>query len=130
MASNVAYRKLETWQVAMNFVEHCYKATRAFPREELYGLTGQLRRAAVSIPSNVAEGYGRRRTRIYAHHVGIALGSHAEIETCIEIAARLGFLNAAAREALEAQLQSVGRLLHALHESLERKLREENASRS
>jgi len=55
MRSNAAYRKLETWQVAMDFVERCYKLTRNFPREELHGLTSQLRRAAVSIPSNVAK---------------------------------------------------------------------------
>ena len=125
MLSNAAYRKLETWQVSMDFVEVLYKETRSFPREELYGLTSQLRRAAVSIPSNVAEGYCRRRTKAYANHVSIALGSHAELETSIEIASRLGFLADQIREKLEAQLSSMGRLLHALHESLEEKVRRE-----
>ena len=114
----------------MDFVEQIYKATRNFPREELYGLTSQLRRAAVSIPSNVAEGYCRRKTKAYANHVSIALGSHAELETCIEIAARLGFLADQIRNTLEAHLGSIGRLLFALHESLEEKLRCEEESRN
>src|SRR6476659_2237769 len=122
MASKAAYRKLETWPVSMTFVEACYKATRGFPREELYGLTSQLRRAAVSIPSNVAEGYCRRNTKVYANHVSIALGSHGELETCIEIAFRLGFLAASERETLETHADSVGRLLNALHQSLEERI--------
>jgi hypothetical protein len=75
MRSNAAFRKLETWQVSMDFVEHCYKATTTFPRDERYGLTSQIRRAAVSVPSNVAEGYCRRKTKVYLQHVRIALGS-------------------------------------------------------
>jgi four helix bundle protein len=90
--------------------------------DERYGLTSQLRRAAVSIRSNVAEGYGRRTTKSYAHHVSIALGSHAEIETCLEIATRLGYLDAAAHDALASKLQTLGRLLYALHRSLRLKL--------
>jgi four helix bundle protein len=110
----------------MNFVEECYTATRTFPREELYGLTSQLRRAAVSIPSNVAEGYCRRKKKPYLNHVSIALGSHAELETCLEIASRLKYLNDPTFESLDRRLASVGRLLHALHQSLEeRVVREE-----
>jgi four helix bundle protein len=90
--------------------------------DERYGLTSQLRRAAVSIRSNVAAGYGRRTTKSYAHHVSIALGSHAEIETCLEIATRLGYLDAAAHDALASKLQTLGRLLYALHRSLRLKL--------
>ena len=130
MASNAAYRKLETWQVAMDFVERCYKATRTFPREEMYGLTSQVRRAAVSIPSNVAEGYCRRKTKAYANHVSIALGSHAEVETHIEIAFRLGFVSDSTRDGLERHLASVGRLLSALHRSLEEQIRQEEANRA
>jgi four helix bundle protein len=127
MASSSAYRKLETWQYAMTFVENCYKATQRFPREEMYGLTSQLRRAAVSIPSNVAEGYCRRSTKVYANHVSIALGSHGELETCTELALRLGFLTKAEYSDLEAQLGSIGRLLNALHQSLEERIRHEEA---
>jgi four helix bundle protein len=128
MRSNAAYRKLETWQVALDCVEHCYRVTKDFPRDELYGLTSQLRRAAVSIPSNVAEGYCRRRIKVYAHHVSIALGSHGELETCIEIAGRLKYLPDDRRTALEKVVASVGRLLNALHESLEERVRNENSS--
>jgi four helix bundle protein len=129
MPTASAFRKLETWQCSMNFVEQCYRTTARFPREELYGLTSQLRRAAVSIPSNVAEGYCRRSTRVYANHVSIALGSHGELETCIEIAFRLGFLATTEREALEKHAGSVGRLLNALHQSLEEKIRLDEAKR-
>jgi len=122
-----AYKKLDTWQQAMNLVEHCYRVTAAFPNHELYGLTSQLRRAAVSIPSNVAEGSCRRKTKAYANHVSIALGSHGELETCIELAGRLGFVNAKEREALQVRAGSVGRLLSGLHRSLEEKIEREEA---
>lgn len=123
VASEIVFKNIEAWRVSMDLVVHCYTATRNFPRDELYGLSGQLRRATVSIPSNIAEGHGRRTTKCYAHHVSIALGSHAEIETCLEIAARLGYLDQSTRDALSAKVQSVGRLLHALHRSLKEKLR-------
>jgi four helix bundle protein len=119
------YRKLETWQVSMDFVQQCYKATATFPREELFGLTSQIRRAAVSVPSNVAEGYCRRKTKVFLHHVRIALGSHGELETCIEIACRLGFLSSTVAVPLGELLGSVGKLLFRLHESLEEKVRRE-----
>ena len=106
----------------MDCVEQCYQITASFPREETYGLTSQLRRAAVSIPSNVAEGYCRHKTKVYAHHVSIALGSHAELETCIEIAQRLKYLTNDAALTLEQHVASVGRLLNALYNALDRKL--------
>jgi len=130
MRSNSAYRKLETWQVSMDFVEACYRATRTFPREELYGLTSQIRRAVISVPSNVAEGYCRRNAKVYLNHVRIALGSHAEIETCLEIASRLAYLQPAVYAMLDQHLGSVGRLLYALHRSLEERLRLEQTKRS
>ena len=81
--STETYRDLETWQVSMTLVERCYDTTRPFPRDERFGLTAQMRRAAVSIPSNVAEGACRRKTNVYLNHVSIALGAHGELETCI-----------------------------------------------
>ena len=114
----------------MNLVEHIYKASANFPRAELYGLTSQLRRAAVSIPSNVAEGYCRRTTKVYAHHVRIALGSHGELETCVELASRLGFLSATDRNDLRDKSDSVGRLLSGLHRSLKDRIRREHAAGS
>jgi four helix bundle protein len=90
------YKDLETWQAGMALVIDCYAMTKSFPRDERFGLTAQLRRAAVSIPSNVAEGACRHSDRVYLNHVAIALGSHAELETCLEIAFRLEYLSATA----------------------------------
>ena len=125
MPSKPAYKNLETWERAMALVEECYRATTNFPRAETYGLTSQLRRAAVSIPANVAEGFCRRTTRTYAHHVSIALGSHGELETYVELAHRLKFISQSERDFLEEN--TVGRLLSGLYRSLEEKIRLEEA---
>jgi len=130
MRSKPAYKQLDTWQQAMTLVERCYDVTRAFPRSEMYGLANQIRRAAVSIPSNVAEGFCRRKTKAYANHVSIALGSHGELETCLELAARLGFLSREKFDLLEQMTTSVGSLLSGLHRSLEEKMARETAAAS
>jgi four helix bundle protein len=122
MAKIETYRDLETWQRGIDFVEHCYVITRAFPSDERFGLTSQIRRAAVSIPSNVAEGSCRHTTSVYINHVSIALGSHGEIETCIEIACQLGYLSGPQKQKLMAECDTVGRLLNGLLRSLEAKL--------
>src|SRR6266446_9707604 len=88
------YTDLVAWQKAMDLVEQVYKLTKSFPREELYGLTSQLRRAAISIPSNIAEGHCRNGSREFVHHLSIALGSLGETETQIMIAQRLGYIAA------------------------------------
>jgi four helix bundle protein len=97
------YADLIAWQKAMDLVEAVYKSTQCFPREELYGLTSQPRRAAVSIPSNIAEGQGRRTDPEFLHFLSIAHGSLREAETQILIAERLKYTNADTREALLAQ---------------------------
>lgn len=125
MTGVVSFRDLETWQVGMDVVEAVYRATQAFPREEQYGLTSQLRRAAVSIPSNVAEGHARKATGAYANHVSIALGSHAELTTCLEIGFRLGYLSKDGRAALVGRMEVLGRLLGGLYRSLDTKLARE-----
>jgi len=76
-----SYRDLIVWQKAMDLVVQCYNLTKNFPNSELYGLTSQLRRAAVSIPSNIAEGHGRSSTKAYVNHLMIAHGSLMELET-------------------------------------------------
>lgn len=117
-----SYHDLLAWQRAIDFVVETYKLTGQFPRTELYGLTAQLQRAAVSIPSNIAEGAGRVHTREFIHHAGIARGSLFEAETQIIVAQRLGF---ASEEDIRPLLQAVaeiGRLLYGLIVSLERKL--------
>lgn len=83
------YRDLDAWQAGMDVVQQIYQVTKRFPADERFGLTAQLRRAAVSMPSNVAEGACRRTTGAFVNHVSIALGSHGEVETCVEIALRL-----------------------------------------
>ena len=83
-----SFRDLEAWQIGIELVTRTYALTRTFPREELYGLTSQLRRAAIAVPSNISEGH-RQGTRAYAHHITIALGSLAEVETQLELARRL-----------------------------------------
>jgi len=72
-----SFRRLEVWQVAMDLADACYRTTTGFPRREWYGLAAQIRRAAVSVPSNVAEGHCRRSRAAYAYHLSVALGSHA-----------------------------------------------------
>src|SRR5215469_5627379 len=107
----------------MDFVERCYTVTAAFPKSELYGLTSQLRRAAVSIPTNIAEGQCRKKIAVYANHLNIALGSHGEVETCIEIASRLKFVSTEDKKRLMSHCDSAGRLLNGLYRSLEDRLR-------
>ena len=91
--STSSYRKLDVWRRAMDIVFDCYKAAKKFPREELYGLTNQLQRAAVSIPANIAEGQGREHRKEFLNHLSIAHGSLAELETHLQIAERLHYLN-------------------------------------
>ncbi len=89
------HKDLDVWKREMSFVEQIYKATKIFPAEEMYGLTSQLRRAAVSFPSNIAEGAARSSIREYIHFLYVALGSLSEIETQVMIAGKLGYISAA-----------------------------------
>lgn len=108
----------------MDLVEACYKITASFPASERYGLASQMRRAAVSIPSNIAEGHCGRSTRPYLNHVSIALGSHGELRTCLEISDRLGYLTSGVKPPLFALSDSVGRLLYGLHHALEKRVQQ------
>jgi four helix bundle protein len=120
------YRDLHVWQRAMDLVVDSYDHTNGFPRSEQYGLASQIRRAAVSIPANIAEGHCRRTTRAYLNHVSIALGSFGELQTCIEIATRLQFVSTSSSEKWIAPCDEVGRLLYGLHRSLEAKIASES----
>ena len=122
MPTTFTYRDLDAWKQGMGLVEESYRVTASFPKHELHGLAGQIRRAAVSIPSNIAEGHSRRTTKAFANHVSIALGSQGELETCLELAGRLGFLKSPEATRLLSSANSVGRLLYGLYRSLERKL--------
>jgi four helix bundle protein len=106
----------------MDLVETIYRATSSFPKEELYGLTSQIRRAAVSIPSNIAEGNGRNTTRDYVHFLGMAYGSLKEVETQILIAERLRYVSPSHSKKLVEATTEVARLLSGLLNSLNRKL--------
>lgn len=112
-----SYRDLEAWHVGMSFVEQVYALTRLFPHEELYGLTSQLRRAAISIPSHVAEGH-QQGTKAYRYYVIRALGSQAECDTQLELALRLHMAPATDIQSVSALAKRVGRILHGLARSL------------
>jgi four helix bundle protein len=114
------YTDLVAWQKAMDLVEAVYRCTRAFPKEELYGLSSQLRRAAISIPSNIAEGHCRNGRREFVHHLSIALGSLGELETQVMISERLGYLAAPESSKIQASAAEAGRIIVGLMPSLER----------
>ena len=115
-------RELVVWQKAVDLVVEIYGITRAFPKSELYGLASQMQRAAVSVPSNIAEGQALKQTRAYLRHLSIASGSLAELETQLEIASRLGYLTAEYEVVFE-QANEVGRMLSALRNGVQKKAR-------
>ena len=112
-----SFRDLEAWQLGMEFVIRVYAVTREFPRDERYGLTSQLRRAAVAIPSNVSEGH-QHGTKAYLHFVVMALGRLAEAETQLELARRLRMTADDELEAVADLAGHVRRVLHGLRRSL------------
>lgn len=115
------HRDLIAWQKAMDLVREIYRRTAEFPKHELYGLASQLRRAAVSIPSNVAEGANRNSRGEFHQFVGTARGSLAEVETQVEIATDLGYIEARVAEGLLLRIEELGRILTGLRTSLARK---------
>jgi four helix bundle protein len=117
-----SYRELEVWQKAMDLVVDCYCIAKQFPKVELYGLVSQLQRAAVSVPANIAEGQGRNHTREFLNHLSIAYGSLMEVETHLQIAARLCYVDNPTLESLLKKSAEIGRMLNGLNQSLNRKL--------
>jgi four helix bundle protein len=112
------HKRLDLWKKAMEMVTEIYAVTKAFPREELYGLTSQLRRAAVSVPSNIAEGLTRRSVADKLHFLNISQASLSEIDTQTEIAIRLGFLGEEKFALVQQNLIHVQRLLGGLIRSI------------
>jgi four helix bundle protein len=106
------------WKESFALSVAIYKLTRDFPTEELYGLTSQIRRAAVSIPSNIAEGYGRGTRRDYRNFIAIARGSTLELQTQLAIAGELGFGRASLMKEVRAQAEEVGKMLWGLLQKL------------
>jgi four helix bundle protein len=113
-----SYRDLRVWREAMLLAEMCYRHTREFPKDELFGLTSQIRRAAASIPANIAEGYGRQHTRAYVQFLRIAQGSCKEVETHLILASRVLGDALARPEHLLDQAEVVGKMLRGLIRSL------------
>jgi len=113
-----SYRDLEVWQQSMALTLLVYRITQQFPREEQFGLTSQLRRAAVSVPANIAEGYGRLNRKEYVQFLGIARGSNCEIQTLIEIAQGLSFCEPDKLREAHAQSHKIGQMLFRLIASL------------
>jgi carbamoyl-phosphate synthase large subunit len=116
------FRELEVWRLAMSLAARVYKLTAEFPKEQRYGLSAQMQRAAVSVPSNIAEGNARQTTRDYARFVSMASGSAAELQTQLLLAQQLGV---GAGEQIDAALMDcdrVGKMLLRLHRALIQKL--------
>jgi four helix bundle protein len=119
MPKTYSFHDLQVWQKAMDLVEAIYLVTKRFPREEQFGLTSQLRRASVSIASNIGEGKRRQRDPAYLHHLDIALGSQGEVEVQLEIARRTGLLPLEEHDQLHAMTVEVGRMLSGLIASMQ-----------
>jgi len=117
-----SYRQLITWQKAMELVKQIYNLTKSFPKEEIYGLTSQIRRAAVSVPSNIAEGQGRDSTKEFIHHLSIAYGSLMEVETQVLIAESLNYLKSEETSLILEKTAEVGRIINGLSHSLKQKI--------
>jgi four helix bundle protein len=115
------YKELKVWQKPYQLCLDVYKATKAFPKEELYGLTSQIRRSAVSIPSNIAEGYGRKTTPEYIRFLYIAYGSNCELETQTLLSEDLGYIEEDKLIKQQNDIGEVERMLKALIKSLESK---------
>lgn len=109
------YHELIVWQKSIDVVEKIYAATQDFPKEELYALTNQIRRSAVSIPSNIAEGQARKTTKEFINFISIAQGSRAELETQVIIANRLKYIDDNQAEQLLSNLAEIAKMLYSLY---------------
>jgi four helix bundle protein len=116
------YRDLLVWQKAMDLAEQCSRATRTYPNEEKFGLVSQIRRAAVSVAANIAEGHGRFHTKEFLNHLSMARGSLMEVETLLMVSLRVSLLNREVCDRLLAVSAEVSRMLSGLRKALEAKL--------
>jgi four helix bundle protein len=114
-----SYKDLDVWKMAIEFAEKCYRQTAGFPRDELYGMTAQIRRASVSIAANIAEGWGRDQTGSYIQFLRIAQGSARELETHLILSQRLQLLDAVNANPLLGECQRVSKMLRSLIRTLE-----------
>jgi four helix bundle protein len=114
----MSFRKLLAWQKAYELALEVYKTTGEFPKNEVYGLSSQIRRASASVPANMAEGYERQHRKEYVQHLFIARGPLGEVETYLSLARDLGYITAVVYERIERLRAETGRLLKGLIDSL------------
>ena len=112
------FRDLKIWQKGIDIVEDVYKITRAFPKEEIYGLTSQMRRCAVSIPSNIAEGFKRYHSKEYKQFLYVTLGSSAELETQLVISQKIRYINERQAEGILEKINHLSRMITVLMRKL------------
>jgi four helix bundle protein len=117
-----SYRDLKVWQLAIQLSEMVYEVTDGFPSKEMYGLSSQIRRAAVSVPSNIAEGHARNSTKEFLRFVSIAMGSLAELDTQLELSRRLKYVSETSFSEITERTAEVGRMLRGLQRALSHKL--------
>jgi len=115
------HKNLEAWKQSMDLVIEIYKTTKEFPNQEIYGITNQVRRAAVSVPSNIAEGAARQTKKEFANFLHVAQGSLSELDTQIEIASRLGYIDVRSRKTLEDRMQPIDKMITGLIRHLAKK---------
>jgi four helix bundle protein len=115
-----SYKDLDVWKKAMDLVVACYCLTRQFPKSEVYGLCSQLQRAAVSIPANIAEGRQRQHSKEFSQHLSIANGSLAELETHVQIAGRLNYIDQDQLKDVLDKTTEIGKMLNGLRKSIEK----------
>jgi four helix bundle protein len=108
------HKKLEAWKQSMDLVTEIYKTTKEFPTQEIYGITNQVRRAAVSVPSNIAEGAARQTKKEFRNFLHVAQGSLSELDTRIEIASRLGYIDLNYRKSLDEKMEPIDKMITGL----------------
>jgi four helix bundle protein len=118
----LSYRDLDVWQKAIALSVECYRATSSFPRQEMYGMTSQIRRAATSVAANIAEGHGREHTRTFVQFLRISQGSLKELETHLVIAQQVGLLPSHKHQPLCRTADDLGRMLRSLIRVLEKRV--------
>ncbi|NJL64926.1 MAG: four helix bundle protein [Methylacidiphilales bacterium] len=114
-----SYRDLKVWQKGMDIAELCYLMTKSFPKDEIYGIISQIRRASVSVPANIAEGYGRDSKGEYVHFLKIAQGSLKELETHILLSIRVNLTTSEEANQILGECESLGKMLRSLIRSIQ-----------
>ena len=115
------HKNLEAWKQAMDLTIEIYNVTKNFPNQEIYGITNQVRRAAISVPSNIAEGAARQTKKEFGNFLHVAQGSLSELDTQIEIASRLGYIDVKCRKTLDEKMEPIDKMITVLIRHLSKK---------